>query len=335
MADEAREWTDEELASLERRIRTLYEDAQASLTAQWYKYMAKQREALKTLYSAYLGASPEDKAAALEAYQRKVRWVTIMDRRYREMTREFAEKLANINQTAISYANGVIPQIYLRNFNYNPEGDAFWADLGVSYSIRSEHTLAHLIRDGSASLPQRALDVAKDVAWNMSAIDRSLTTGIMLGESIDKIADRILPIVGNNEVAAVRTARTMVTAAENQGRQDRGDELEAHGAVMVKIWIATPDARVRDWHLSMDGQEVENDALFTDGNGEKLMFPGDTSHGASGRTIYNCRCSTRRECVGVRMSNGQIMPIDRISHSGLHQQQIAEERGRRQDANIS
>lgn len=42
-----------------------------------------------------------------------------------------------------------------------------------------------------------------------------------------------------------------------------------------------------------DGQRVGVDEAFTVG-GEKLMFPGDRSHGASGWNIYNCRCSVKR-----------------------------------------
>ena len=41
-----------------------------------------------------------------------------------------------------------------------------------------------------------------------------------------------------------------------------------------------------------DGQRVGVDEAFTVG-GEKLMFPGDRSHGASGWNIYNCRCSVK------------------------------------------
>ena len=43
-----------------------------------------------------------------------------------------------------------------------------------------------------------------------------------------------------------------------------------------------------------DGKRVGVDEAFTVG-GEKLMFPGDRSHGASGWNIYNCRCAVR--CV--------------------------------------
>ena len=41
-----------------------------------------------------------------------------------------------------------------------------------------------------------------------------------------------------------------------------------------------------------DGQRVGVDEAFSVG-GEKLMFPGDRSHGASGWNIYNCRCAVR------------------------------------------
>lgn len=85
-------------------------------------------------------------------------------------------------------------------------------------------------------------------------------------------------------------ARTAVTAAENGGRQASYERTAEMGIEMTREWLAVHDARTRHAHGMADGQRVAVDEPFIVG-GEKLMFPGDTSHGASGWNIYNCRCS--------------------------------------------
>lgn len=69
------------------------------------------------------------------------------------------------------------------------------------------------------------------------------------------------------------------------------------GIKMTREWVATLDARTRHEHGAADGQRVGVDEPFTVG-GEKLMFPGDTSHGASGWNIYNCRCTVAASIKG-------------------------------------
>lgn len=62
---------------------------------------------------------------------------------------------------------------------------------------------------------------------------------------------------------------------------------------LIKVkyqWVATLDARTRPEHGHADGQVREAGEPF-DVGGEKLLFPGDKSHGASGWNLYNCRCS--------------------------------------------
>lgn len=69
------------------------------------------------------------------------------------------------------------------------------------------------------------------------------------------------------------------------------------GIKMTREWLATLDARTRHEHGAADGQRVGVDEPFTVG-GEELMFPGDTSHGASGWNIYNCRCTVAASIKG-------------------------------------
>jgi hypothetical protein len=97
--------------------------------------------------------------------------------------------------------------------------------------------------------------------------------------------------------SAIRAARTAVTAAENGGRTASYKLAADRGIELTREWIATKDARTRHSHGAADGQRVGVDEPFTVG-GEKLMFPGDASLGASGRNLYNCRCTIKAMVKG-------------------------------------
>lgn len=319
--DEARKWTDEHLTEMENHLRRIYAQNYAEISAKWTKYMASGQSHLNTLYSAYVSAPPDKKADALKRYQDAAQSYTLRNRWYHNMVEDTAYKLAHVNEIAISYINGEMPDIYLRNFNYV---DPQVADVGINWTIRDEHMIRNLVED---TLPSKELNAPKDIAWNKRQINSSVLQGILQGENIDKITDRLLPIVGNNRKAAVRTARTMVTGAENRGRQDRYEEYESEGVIMAKVWIATPDNRVRDWHLSMDGQEADVDGFFTDGLGNHLEFPGDPM--APPNTTYNCRCTMGSHLIGLRGKDGSVTHFGNFTSNTLHAGQIKAERDSR------
>lgn len=60
-----------------------------------------------------------------------------------------------------------------------------------------------------------------------------------------------------------------------------------------KIWVAVLDDKTRDSHVEADYQSVPQDDPFIV-QGQKLMYPGDSSLGASLDNIINCRCNSIR-----------------------------------------
>ncbi len=322
MASEARKWTDAELAALEERISGVYAAVEREISGMWDEYMSKADKRLKRLYDAYLAATGEEKKGALDAWQSALREATFNDPKFQKMVDRTTELLAQMNAVAMEYSNAVVEGVYLRNFNAPIAGVLA---LGLAMPILTSDGLS------GRSLPQRRLNVIKDRAWNTRSINMSVLQGLLLGESIPQISKRILPIVKNNKVSAVRTARTLVTETENRALQDRYDDLTKQGAIMHKIWIATGDERTRDWHLSMDGQEVAENARFTDGNGNKLRYPGDPH--APGETVYNCRCAMKSKLIGVYANDGSIIYAKDYGGSDMHDRQIDEERQRRRKDN--
>lgn len=116
-----------------------------------------------------------------------------------------------------------------------------------------------------------------------------LSEGVAAGEGIDVIAKRIDKLYLDKIIPyrAEIIARTEVIAASNLGSRAGAKQT---GLVLNHEWIATRDTRTRDIHAMADGETVPMDMPYLVG-GEQLMFPGDTSHGASGRNVINCRCT--------------------------------------------
>ena len=115
-----------------------------------------------------------------------------------------------------------------------------------------------------------------------------LSEGMEAGESVPQISRRIGELYGRNVSArSMVIARTEVIGASNAASYMGA---KSTGLKLNKQWLATRDSRTRETHAEADGQEVGMDEPFVIG-GERLMWPGDTSLGASGAQTVNCRCT--------------------------------------------
>lgn len=324
--DKARKWTERKLAEIEKGIHDFYEEATPEIEEEWLDYM-QEPDDLKRLHGDFVKASKDDKKETKEYYKQALFMFLTLNSSFKRMVGNTTLRLTRVNQEAINRVNGALPGIYAKNFDQvNPSAIQY---MNV---IRSSHTIQDLIQD---IVTGRQIDFVRDMTWNSRQINAAVLEGILRGESIPEISARVFPLVSNQRVgivdrnrnAAIRTARTLVTGAENRGRYDRYQEYEDDGLVVHKIWIATPDGRTRAWHLDMDGQEVPVDEPFIDGHGNELEYPGDES--AEPETVYNCRCSMKSVLVGVRDRYGRVNEVKRFSEMSLHDRQITEERARR------
>lgn len=94
---------------------------------------------------------------------------------------------------------------------------------------------------------------------------------------------------------AKQLAQTYAQQAYNSGRNHAIQQLLDNGTItqdqVQKKWRTMRDERVRHSHATMNNQRVGFTDPFVSGLGGLLMYPGDTSLGASDADIYNCRCS--------------------------------------------
>lgn len=62
---------------------------------------------------------------------------------------------------------------------------------------------------------------------------------------------------------------------------------------VIRTWRDSDDARVRETHEQMDGQQRGLDEPFTSPSGARLMYPGDRT--APAEEVINCRCAVLHE----------------------------------------
>lgn len=88
-------------------------------------------------------------------------------------------------------------------------------------------------------------------------------------------------------IARTEGVRAMSVGQDEALRQVT-EQADIDPSRVRRVWNRTADARTRDAHDVMQGQEVGLNEPFVDGEGNQLMFPGDPS--APPSTTIQCRC---------------------------------------------
>ena len=292
MADKAHRLTDEKLEEMEKRLSAIYSRAEKEIqkTAdEYFSKFAKQDEARRKLLEQ--GKITEDE------YKKWRKGKVMYGKRFTEMKEQCAKQLLNVNQTALAYVNGELPEVYA--INYNALAGSVDGVGGYSFTLVDADTVRNLAVTDTSLLPYKEIDPAKDIPWNMKKINAETLQGILQGESMDKIAKRLRNVQKMNRTQAIRSARTLVTGAENKGRQDSYARAEADGIILQKEWLATNDGRTRHSHAMLDGAIVDQDKKFENG----LMYPGDPS--GRPEEVYNCRCTLVAKVNGFKKAQVQ------------------------------
>jgi len=110
---------------------------------------------------------------------------------------------------------------------------------------------------------------------------------------IDRIAARYSDRMLKHRAETI--ARTESITALRAGRREGMQQGIEAGAIaqdaVKRVWNATMDSRTRPDHAQVSGQEVDGmNTPFTLPDGSRMLYPGDTSLGASAEQTINCRC---------------------------------------------
>lgn len=298
--DYAHKLTDKQLAELEQRIAKLYKEAADELTdtvRAYFEQFEKRDAAMKEKLDAGEITEQQYKQWRLAQMGRGKRFTALRDK--------VAERYTNANETAVAYVNDATPGIYSLNRNYAAYKIEQVSDK-ADFTLWDEQTVKRLIVEQPDLMPyyppKRALQRGIDLKYGKQQITASVTSSILQGKSIPKIANDLQSRMQDmNRTSAIRTARTAVTAAQNAGRLDTYRAAQDMGIKLKKRWLATLDNRTRHAHAMLDGQTVDIDKPFKV-DGFELMYPGDSS--APGYLVYNCRCTQIAEVDGEDTSSG-------------------------------
>lgn len=279
MDDFAHKETERILAELERKIKALYADASRD--------MKKKAE----VYFTRFAERDKKQKAAMEAgkitEEQYLQWRLAQigrGERFEKLRDELADRMTDANKVAAAYINDQTPGIYSLNHNY----EAYTIEKvagNVGFTIYDEQTVRRLIQEDSNLLPKRRVNAPKDKKWNRTRFSSEITSGILQGESIGKLANRVQNLSDANRAGAIRNARTAVTGAQNAGRQETHKRAEEMGIELENEWLATLDNRTRHSHRRLDGERVKVGQKFSNG----CRFPGDPEGKPS--EVWNCRCT--------------------------------------------
>lgn len=298
--DYAHKLTDAQLAKLEQRIAKLYKEAADELTdtvKAYFEQFEKRDAAMKEKLDAGEITEQQYKQWRLAQMGRGKRFEALRDK--------VAERYTDANATAVAYVNDATPGIYSLNRNYAAykiEQVSSKAD----FTLWDEQTVKRLIVEQPDLMPyyppKRALKRGIDLKYGKQQITASVTSSILQGKGIGKIADDLQSRMQDmSRASAIRTARTAITAAQNAGRLDTYRAAQDMGIKLKKQWLATLDNRTRHAHAMLDGQTVDIDKPFKV-DGYEIMYPGDSS--APGYLVYNCRCTQVSVLDDVDTSGG-------------------------------
>lgn len=292
--DSAHEFSDAEIRAFEREVAEVYGEASKTAYANLKRYLA-QFEADDEKMRERLEAGEITKAQYRSWRSGKI----AAGRHYRIVLKQCAEAMTHANVVAAAAIEGRLPEVYAENYNYGTWQVESAVGVDTAYALQDASTVQRLLTDHDSYLPKPSVNVAKDMAWNRRLIANQITQGVLLGESIPKIAKRIQDVAGSNRAAAVRLARTSTTAAENAGRVDSYKRAKGLGIKVQQEWMATLDGRTRSSHRKLDREKVEVGEKFSNG----CRYPGDPE--APYAETCNCRCTLIACCDGLDVLDGE------------------------------
>lgn len=284
MADLGATFTDAEIAKTEKELKAVYNKAYKDILQKQKdfneKYKIKEEKKLKQVASGQMTQEEFDHWKKGQVFQGK---------QWENKKKQILGTIYKTNDIATGIVNEKTSNVFAFNANYTAYDLEHGAGVNFGFGFYDEATVVNLIKNNPQLLPKWKIDQPKDYTWNQKKLNRQINLGIIEGESLDKIANRLSDALVTQNFNKMRTfARTAMTGAQNSGRQFTLENAKGLGIKLKKEWMATLDAHTRINHRELDGQKVDTDKEFEVG-GMKIRYPGDPL--APPAMVYNCRCT--------------------------------------------
>ena len=298
MADYGQRVTDGAVSSTSRKMRKVYKQAEKELNRKLLSFR-KRFAAQQKVMTAALKAGEISKAD----YESWMRGQVFRGKRWESKISQLIRIIHKTNNIAGEIIRKIKLFVFGENYNHN----AYETEIntGISFDIYNEDAVDKLLKEDPKLLPEWRIDEEKDYLWNRQKVENCITQGIIQGESVDQIANRLASTLSSTNMNKMRMfARTAMTGAQNAGRQKQMEDAEAKGIKLKKRWLASLDNRTRDTHQRLDGQEVpvkESFHVGTKHGDETIRYPGDPN--ADPALVYNCRCTMIEVFDGIKRKN--------------------------------
>lgn len=290
MTDAGVAYSDKELARLERKLKSIYGQAE--------KDIAEKMESFERNYvkkDALYREKVRNGEMSKDEYDYWKRGQVFQGNLWQQKKDQMAEAVYQANVNASNLINGSTIKVFTENANYASYMMEKGVGINFGFTLYDENTVSNLIKDEPDLLVQYKPKKGIDKAWNKRKITNQVTQGIIQGESIPKIAKRLSQVTGSQNMKSMMMhARTSVTNAQNAGRIQSYRNAQSLGINVKKEWLATLDGRTRDQHGRLDGQKVDVDKPFVV-DGFEIQYPGDPT--AEPALVYNCRCTLVSDIV--------------------------------------
>lgn len=289
---------DKRVAKLEKKLRAVYLQAQSDVQAKMEDYL--QRFAVK---DAIKQEQVKQGKISQEEYIKWREGQIAVGKLWQDKVDSLAADYTNANQIAVSMICGEMSGVFAENHNYAAYEIEHDTMLNLSFSLYDKNTLMNMVVNDPNMLPLPSVNIPKDLRWNKQKINSVIIQAILQGDSIPKIAQSLRKVSDMNYKAAVRNARTSMTAAQNAGRVESYKHAQDMGIDLQQEWLATLDGRTRHSHRQMDGERIAvakdkwHPAKFSNG----CRYPGDPQ--GPPWEIYNCRCTLVAAIKGIDQSD--------------------------------
>lgn len=286
MADAGKTATEKKIAKLDKQLQEVYSEAYKDLDKKfndfYQKLNIKSDIYMKKLKNGEITKEQYNSWYDGQVFQGDM-WEAKRD--------EIAKTMTNTNKIAMDMINGGKVDVFAENANWTAYELEHGEGLNFGFGLYDATTVTKLIKDNPKMLPEWKINEPKDYIWNEKKVNRSVTQGIIQGESLDKVTKRLVDgLVTQNENHMKMFARTAMTGAQNAGRDQRLMEAKSKGITVVKQWMATLDDHTRDSHAEIDGETIKvgdkwHPIKFSNG----CRYPADPE--GPPQEVYNCRCT--------------------------------------------